>query len=95
MRPARQPFRLLWTAALIAPALLFAAVVVRTVPGRDGDVLCTVAGAADLAVALREPVEPRLRDGSTLTARRLLISADAPRTARTALTRPVQEAGDR
>ncbi|GAA2890229.1 hypothetical protein [Streptomyces mexicanus] len=43
----------------------------------------------------REPVRPRLRDGSTLTARRLLISAAAPRTAHTALTRAVREAGDR
>ncbi len=136
--PAWQPFHLLWMAALIDLALLFAAVTrrhphrltggaltiraglfdeitvplgavasvaramasapgrgVRAVPGRDGDVLCTVAGGADLAVALRGPVELRLRDGSTLTARRLLISADAPRTAHTALTRAVQEAGDR
>ncbi|MEU0601579.1 hypothetical protein ABZ484_25540 [Streptomyces sp. NPDC006393] len=68
---------------------------VRPVPGGDGDVVCTVAGAADLAVALREPVELRLRDGSTLTARRLLISADSPLTAHTALTRAVQGHGDR
>ncbi|MFD7996195.1 hypothetical protein [Streptomyces mexicanus] len=57
--------------------------------------LRAVAGGADLAVAPREPVRPRLRDGSTLTARRLLISADVPRTAHTALTRAVREAGGR
>lgn len=68
---------------------------IRPAPGGDGDVVCTVAGAADVAVALREPVELRLRDGSALTARRLLISADSPLTAHTALTRAVQEHGDR
>jgi hypothetical protein len=67
----------------------------RAVPGHDGDVLCAVAGGADLAVAPREPVRPRLRDGSTLTARRLLISGAAPRTAHTALTRAVRETGGR
>lgn len=65
---------------------------VRPMPGRDGDVVCTVAGAADLAVALREPVELRLRDGSIVTARRLLIAVDAPRPAHRELTRALREA---
>ncbi|MFK4147239.1 hypothetical protein [Streptomyces sp. NPDC004065] len=68
---------------------------VRPVPGADGDVVCTVAGAADIAVALREPVRLRLRDGSTVTARRLLISADAPFTAHTALNAALRADGDR
>ncbi|MER6981632.1 hypothetical protein [Streptomyces carpinensis] len=68
---------------------------VRPGPGSDGDVVCTVAGGADIAVVLREPVELRLRDGSAVTAHRLLLAADAPVTAHEALTRAVREAGDR
>jgi hypothetical protein len=68
---------------------------VRPVPEHDGDVMCTVAGAADIAVVLREPVALRLRDGSTLTARRLLLSADAPHTAHHTLVQALRETGER
>jgi hypothetical protein len=57
--------------------------------------MCTVAGAADIAVVLREPVALRLRDGSTLTARRLLLSADAPHTAHHTLVQALRETGER
>jgi hypothetical protein len=65
---------------------------IRPVPGRDGSVLCTVAGTAELVVELAEPAELRRADGSTLTARRLHLSANVPVAAQWALVAALREA---
>jgi hypothetical protein len=67
----------------------------RPLPGRPGDVVCTVAGTAEIAVELREPVDLLLGDGSRLSARRLHLAADVPATAQRELTRAIREAGNR
>ncbi|WP_030898179.1 hypothetical protein [Streptomyces sp. NRRL F-5126] len=65
---------------------------IRPVPGRDGSVVCTVAGTADLVVELAEPAELRRADGSSLTVRRLHLSADRPADAHRALAAAVRGA---
>jgi hypothetical protein len=54
---------------------------VRSVGGRVDAVACTVAGTAELAVDLCEPVVLRLRGGRSLVARTLHIAADDPKAA--------------
>lgn len=66
---------------------------VRPVPGRDGSVLCTVAGMAELTLELDEPVELRLADGSSLTAERLHLTANNPAAAHRELSEAVRAAG--
>jgi hypothetical protein len=65
---------------------------VRPVPGRAEAVMCTVAGHAEIAVVLVEPMDLRLKDGSRLTVRQLHLTADAPGIAQQELTRAVRTA---
>ncbi|MDF3288369.1 hypothetical protein [Streptomyces silvisoli] len=65
---------------------------VRQVPDRDGDVMCTVAGSAEIALDLIEPMDLRLANGSQLTARRLYLAADAPGIAHRELAHAVRRA---
>jgi hypothetical protein len=65
---------------------------VRPVPGRAEAVMCTIAGPAEIAVDLVEPMDVRLANGSTVRVRQLCMTADVPGTAHRELARALRTA---
>jgi hypothetical protein len=54
--------------------------------------MCTIAGPAEIAVDLVEPMDVRLANGSTVTVRQLCMTADVPGTAHRELARALRTA---